>query len=106
MKLISFLLLFSFLQPGVLSASENGRQTLRLSQAPVPVAPRILLRELIIDIAANKMTDTEIEDKYFCTQILRRTDEYGEKARTAAALWLADFRQELAKPRFNKIRQT
>jgi hypothetical protein len=101
MKLISLLLLFSFLQPEILSASKNGGQKLRLSQAPAPVAPHILLRELVIDIAANKLSDIEIENKYFCTQMLHRPDEYGEKARTAATLWLADFRQELAKQRVN-----
>jgi len=101
MKIISFLLLCSFSQLSIPMFSENGRQALRFSQALGPVNPNILLRELIRDIAANKLSDVEIEDKYFCTQMLHRADEPGEKARTAAAFWLADIRRELAKQHVN-----
>lgn len=53
------------------------------------------------DVAGSKLSDIEIEDKYFCTQILHRPDEYGVKAHNVAAFWLANIRQELEKQHVN-----
>lgn len=40
-----------------------------------------LLRDFMQDAADNKLSNTQIGDKYFCTEILHRTDRYGAQAR-------------------------
>lgn len=46
-----------------------------------PSEPNKWLKEFVRDAVEQKLNNTELADKYFCTNVLHRTDVYGEKAR-------------------------
>ena len=46
-------------------------------QSVSPTNPNANLKAFIHDIIEAKLSDTEIGDKYFCTQMLHRTDQKG-----------------------------
>lgn len=57
----------------------------------------ILLKGFMLDAVDTKMSNTQIGDKYFCTNMLHRTDEYGVKAREYLEFALSNQRPMLRK---------
>ncbi|MGI4821328.1 MAG: hypothetical protein ACRYFV_08970 [Janthinobacterium lividum] len=79
MKMLTFALLLTFLQ----SVS--------------PTNPNANLKAFIHDIIEAKLSDAQIGDKYFCTQMLHRTDQKGEDARRYLQFALSYQRSSLQK---------
>ena len=52
----------------------------------------IMLEEFMQDAFDTKLSNTQIGDKYFCTNMLHRTDEYGVKARNYLEFALSNQR--------------
>lgn len=63
--------------------------------------PAEQLSKFMGDAVSQQLTNTELADEYFCTNMLHRTDEYGEKARKGLNWVLTMQRQELRKCRMN-----
>ncbi|MGI4885768.1 MAG: hypothetical protein ACRYFR_12490 [Janthinobacterium lividum] len=59
-----------------------------------PSKPDKWLREFMRDAVEKKLDNTVLADKYFCTNILHRTDEYGEKARKGTE-WALTMQRDL-----------
>jgi hypothetical protein len=68
-----------------------------LLQSVSPTNPNTNLKAFIHDTIEAKLSDTEIGDKYFCTQMLHRTDQKGEDARKYLQFALSYQRSSLQK---------
>jgi ATP-dependent Zn protease len=55
----------------------------------------VALKEFIRDASGTKLSNTEIGDKYFCTNIYHLNDKYGEEARSYLEFTLSNQRQYL-----------
>ena len=60
-----------------------------------------LLKGFTQDAVDQKLSNVELGDKYFCTSVLHRTDEYGEKARKGLNWILTTQRPQLREQRIN-----
>ena len=59
-----------------------------------PSEPDKWLREYMRDAVEQKLNNTALSDKYFCTAMLHRTDEYGAKARKGTE-WALTMQRDL-----------
>ena len=71
-----------------------------------PSEPDKWLREFMRDAVEQKLNNTALADKYFCTIVLHRTDEYGEKVRKGMEWALAMQRDCLREQRVNADKVT
>ena len=70
---------------------------LTFSKSTTPPKSSTILKEYVQDVVEKKLSDTEIGDKYFCTQMLHRTDQKGEDARKYLQFALSYQRSSLQK---------
>ena len=79
MKTLLCILLLSFWQPNFHSQ------------------PTSLLQEFICDVASQKLSDTDLAEKYMCTTLFHRTDQVGDKVRTLFHMTIEEYRERLRK---------
>lgn len=60
-----------------------------------------LLKEFVCDVLNTKLSNTEIGNKYFYTEVLHRTDHYGEEARGYLDFALSHQRDSLQAKHIN-----
>lgn len=72
-----------------------------LSPLSPPALPNAMLKQYVIDSVGSKLSNEELWGKYFCTTLLGRTDQDGEKTRSILDFWLSQQRNFLRKDQMN-----